>query len=110
MTMLVVDGALVGIAEDFGSLLGFLEFLLGVLVTRIAVRVIFHGQSAVSLLDVGFRRGARQIEHLVVVAFRHSAPSPPGGPIPLKDQDAFFLSFTSSNSASTASSFAFPEE
>ena len=74
MPVLVVDGALVGLAENFVSLLGFLEFLFGFLVTRIAVRVIFHGKTAVGLLDVGLRRGARQIQHLVVIAFRHSPP------------------------------------
>src|SRR6185503_5167721 len=42
--VLVVDGALVGVAEDLGGLLGFLEFVFGVLVTRIAVRVKFHGK------------------------------------------------------------------
>ena len=75
--MLVVDGALLAVAENLVGLLGLLEFLLGILVTRIAIRVKFHGKTTVGLLDVGLRRGARQIEHLVVVAFRHSASPPP---------------------------------
>jgi hypothetical protein len=74
MAVLVVDGALLGLAENLVSLLGFLEFLFGVLVTRIAVRMVFHRQTTICLLDVGLGRGARQIEHLVVIAFRHSAP------------------------------------
>ena len=73
MAVLVVDGALVRFAENFVGLLGFLEFLFGVLVARIAIRVIFHRKTTIGLLDVGLGRGARQIEHLVVVAFRHSA-------------------------------------
>ena len=74
MAMLVVDGALVRLAENFVGLFGFLEFLFRVFVARIAVRVIFHRKTTVGLLDVGFGRGARQIEHLVVIAFRHSRP------------------------------------
>ena len=74
MAVLVVDGALVRLAENFVSLFGFLEFLFRVLVTRIAIRVIFHRKTTVGLLDVGLGRGARQIEHLVVIAFRHSRP------------------------------------
>jgi len=72
--VLIVDGALVRLAENFVSLLGFLEFLFGVFVTRISIRVIFHRKSAVGLLDVGLGRGARQIEHLVVITFRHFQP------------------------------------
>ena len=74
MPMLVVDGPLVRFAENFVSLLGFLEFLFRVLVIRIAVRMKFHGKTAVGLLDVGLGRGARQIEHLVVITFRHYPP------------------------------------
>ena len=77
VAVLVVDSALVRFAENLVSLLGFLEFLFRVLVTRIAVRMKFHGKATVGLLDVSLRRSARQIEHLVVVAFRHSASSPP---------------------------------
>ena len=73
MPMLVVDSPLVRFAENFVSLFGFLEFLFRVLVIRVSVRMKFHGKTTVGLLDVGLRRGARQIEHLVVIAFRHSA-------------------------------------
>jgi hypothetical protein len=78
MAVLIVDRALVCLAEDFVSLFGFLEFLFRILVTRIAVRVIFHGKATVGLLYVGLRRGARQIEHLVIIAFCHAWPSLPG--------------------------------
>jgi hypothetical protein len=71
--VLIVDRALVRLAENLVSLLGFLEFLFGLLVARIAVRVIFHGKATVGFLDVSLRRRARQIEHLVVVAFRPCA-------------------------------------
>src|SRR5690349_4714594 len=74
MTVLIVDGSLVGFAENFVSLLGFLEFLFGFLVAGIAVRVVLHRQTAIGLLDVGLGRGARNIEHLVVIAFRHFPP------------------------------------
>ncbi len=43
--MLIVDSALVGLTENLVGLLGLLELLFGLFITRIAVRVIFHGQA-----------------------------------------------------------------
>jgi hypothetical protein len=71
MAVLVVDGALVRLAKDFVGFLRFLELLFGFLITRIAVRVIFHGQAPIRLLDVGLGRGAWHVQHLVVVELRH---------------------------------------
>src|SRR5581483_7286669 len=48
----VVLGALVGVGEDGVGLVGLLEALLGLLVPRVAVRVVLHGQAAVRLLDL----------------------------------------------------------
>jgi hypothetical protein len=59
MAVLVVDGALVGLRQNFVGLLGLFEFLFGILITRISVRVIFHRKTTIGLLDVGLRRGAR---------------------------------------------------
>jgi hypothetical protein len=52
VAVLVVGGAFLGVREDFVGFLGFLEFLLGRRIVRIAVRVVLHGQLAVGLLDL----------------------------------------------------------
>ena len=57
MTVLVIDGALLRIGEDFAGLLGLFEQLLRILVVRIAVRMVLHGEAAIRLLDL--RLGCR---------------------------------------------------
>ncbi len=52
MAVLVVGRPLAGIGEDLVGLVGLLELVLGFLVARIAVRVVFHRQAAVGLLQV----------------------------------------------------------
>jgi hypothetical protein len=59
VTVLIVDGALVGLRENFIGLLGLFEFLFGFLIPGVAIRVIFHRKTTIGLLDVGLRRGAR---------------------------------------------------
>src|ERR1700679_690981 len=56
---LVVDGALLRVAEDFVGLLRFLEFMFRVRIVWIAVRMIFHGEPAVGLLDIDLGRVSR---------------------------------------------------
>ena len=73
MSELVVGRALARVREDFVGLLGFLEFLLGALVVRIAVRMMFHRELAIGLLDVLLGSVAAQAEDRVVVAFRHAS-------------------------------------
>ncbi len=72
MTVLVVRGALVRIGEDLVGFLGLLELLLGLLIARIAIGVIFHRQAPVGLFDLSFGRGLRNIQDLVIVALRHA--------------------------------------
>src|ERR1700722_10965128 len=84
----------------------------------------FHGEAAIRLFDVGFRRTARQVENLVVILLRHLSPWSLNAPqkrtagihvpaVPLTytsratlSLQAFLrsLSLTSSNSASSTSS------
>ena len=74
---LVVGGALLGVGEDLVGLLRLLEFLLGTLVVRVAVRVVLHRELAVGLLDVLFGRVPVDAQNRVVVALCHvSDPSP----------------------------------
>src|SRR5262249_14454369 len=69
MSKLVVALALLAIDQHAVSLGAFLELLLGFNVSRIAVRMVLHGQLTVSALDLLFRRGAGDTQHLVVIAF-----------------------------------------
>ena len=52
----VVQAALLGVGEDRVRLRRFLEFVLGRLVARIAIRVVLHRQLAVRALDLDFGR------------------------------------------------------
>src|SRR5882672_12373888 len=58
MAVLVVGRPLRRVRQDLVGLLGFLEFLFGLVVARIAVRMEFHREAPIRLLDVGFARRA----------------------------------------------------
>src|SRR5690606_22718308 len=60
---LVVAGALVRIRQDLVGVRRLLEPLLGVLVARVAIRVVLHGEPPVRLLDLGLARLAPDAEH-----------------------------------------------
>ena len=62
-----------GVGQDLVGFLGFLEFVLGALVVRIAVRMVLHRELAIRLLDVVFGCVAIDAEHRVVVALRHES-------------------------------------
>ena len=69
MTVLVVSGAFVGVGEDFVGFFGLLELSFGRLVVRIAVRVIFHGQTTVGFLQLIIRGTFVNTQDFVVIAF-----------------------------------------
>ena len=71
VAVLIVDGALLRVGQHFVGFLGLLEFFFGLVIVGIAVGMKFHRQAAIGLLDLGFRRGARDVEHLVVIALGH---------------------------------------
>ena len=73
MTIAVVRGLLLRVGEHLVGLLGLLEFLFGILVVRIAVRVVLHGQLAVGLLDFVVASVAIDAEDFVVIPFGHDA-------------------------------------
>ena len=68
MSELVVACTLVGVAENVVGLGGLLELLLGFLVARIAVGVVFDGHFLVGLLYLVFRGAFLYAKHLVVVS------------------------------------------
>ena len=74
MSKLVVDGALMRIAQDFVRLFAFFETGFGFRVVGIAIRMKFHRETAVGLFYVGFRRVSRQVEELIVILLRHCLP------------------------------------
>src|SRR5688572_229096 len=71
---LIVGGALLRIRQDLVRLLRLLEFVLGTLVIRIAIRMVLHRVLAIGLLQVVVGRIAIETEHRVVVPLRHSTP------------------------------------
>ncbi len=77
MPELVVDGALVRVAQHLVRLFAFLEAVFGFRVVGIAIRMKFHCEAAVGLFDLGFRRVSRQVEELIVILLRHCIPLRP---------------------------------
>src|ERR1017187_41020 len=75
MAKSVIGGALLLVAEDFVGFADFLEFLLGFLVSRILVGMVFERQLAIGLLDFLFRDRALDAKHLVIIALGHSGSS-----------------------------------
>src|SRR5262249_5320977 len=68
---LIVQSAFILIKQNLARVGGFLEPLLGLLVPRIAVRVVLAGQLSVRLADLLLGRVARHAEHLIKIATRH---------------------------------------
>jgi hypothetical protein len=68
----VVHVALVGIGEHGIGFRRLLEVLFGDLVTGIAIGMVFECELAIRALDLLVGGGARNAEHLVIVAFAHA--------------------------------------
>src|SRR2546426_3550982 len=75
MTELVISRAFLGVSQDLVRLFCFLEFFFGSLVVRIAVRMMFHREFPIRLLDVFFGSVAIDAQYRVIVAFGHSSLS-----------------------------------
>jgi hypothetical protein len=71
VTVLIVNGALLFVRQYLVGLLGLFEFLFGLVIVRIAVRVKFHGQTPIRLLQFGFGGCAGNFQHHVVIALGH---------------------------------------
>ena len=69
MAELVIGSTFPGIAEDFIGLFAFLEIFLGVLVVRVAVRVVFLRCTPVGLLQFSLTGVLRYAQHFIVIAF-----------------------------------------
>ena len=69
MTELVIGGTFVRIGEYLESFLGFLELGFGLIVIRIAIRMIFHCQAPERLFDIGLRCAVGHLQNFVVIAF-----------------------------------------
>jgi hypothetical protein len=74
MAELIVDRALLRVGQDLIGFLGLLELVFRGRIVRIAIRMKFHGQAPIGLLDVGLRRISRYVEELVVILLRHYPP------------------------------------
>ena len=70
----VISRPLLLVLQDVIGLVDFLEFVLGRCITRIAVRVILHGEPAIGSLNVLDRCAARETKRGVVVLLRHDKP------------------------------------
>ena len=88
MPVLIVGSTLAAIGEHFVRFVGFLEFLFGVLVIRIAVGVELHRQATVRLLQLSLAGTALHTQYFVIVSFRHFSRIPlEPAPVLLRDCD-----------------------
>ena len=69
MTELIVLLALLLVGKHFVGFGCFLELLLGLLIVRITVGVIFDGELAVRLFYFIGRCGLRHPKHLIIISF-----------------------------------------
>src|SRR5260221_436671 len=67
----VIGRALLIVLQDVIGLADFLEFMLGGLVPRVAVRMELHRQAAIGLLQLLRRGVAPNTEGIVIVLLRH---------------------------------------
>jgi hypothetical protein len=67
----IIGGALLRILQAVIGLVDFLELRLGLLVARIAIRVVLHGQLAEGDLEFDLGHFAADLEHLVKVTLGH---------------------------------------
>src|SRR5690625_611800 len=67
----VIGRAHLRVLQDTVGLVDFLESLFGFRIARIPIRVIFHGQLAVSLLEFLFAGAPLDPQRLVVISFGH---------------------------------------
>ena len=71
VTVAVVGVALAAVAQHLVGFAHFLELVFGLLVTRIAVRVVLHGHLPIGFLDLFVGGVLAHPEHGVIVAFGH---------------------------------------
>ena len=91
----VVPCALLRVAEDLVRLGRLLELALGLLVARIAVRMVLQRRLAERLLQVIRRRVARHAQNLVIVLFSHQPGSRSGSERSETDTRHYFIYVTS---------------
>ena len=71
VAVLVVGGALLGVAQNLIGMAELLEIFLGGLVAGVFVRMKFYRLFAVGFFDFVVVRAARHAENFVIVAFGH---------------------------------------
>ena len=69
MAILVIGRALCAVHQDIVGLGGFLEFVLGIGIVRIAVRVVLHCHPAIGLFDFLVVDTLVDTQNIVIIAF-----------------------------------------
>ena len=69
MAVAIIQRAFLGVGENRVSLGNFLKSLLRIRIIRIAIRMLLHGELAVSALQFNFGYRAAYAKHFVIVAF-----------------------------------------
>src|SRR5690554_683427 len=72
MSELVIGGPSIGVGQHLVGFGGFFELLFGLFISRITVRVILHGKTPISLLNLFFVRRLWNTQYFVIIALSHS--------------------------------------
>src|SRR5690606_26439564 len=72
VAVLIIGRTLLFVGKHFVGFVGFFEFFLSGRIVRVAVRMIFHGHTAVGLFQICRRNIFGNTENLVVVALGHT--------------------------------------
>ena len=73
MSELIVSAPLLAVGKDLVGFRCLFKLAVCIGVVRIAVRVVFHRDTAICLLDVLLRGRSINSKHFVIVAFRHNS-------------------------------------
>ena len=71
----VIGGALVAVLEHVVGLVELLELVFALVVTRIAIGMMLHGELAECGLEVGVAGVACNTQDFVIIAFGHAGPA-----------------------------------
>ena len=74
MTKLIVDLALLAIAEHFVGFVGFFELFFGSRISGITVRMQLHGDATVGLFQVAVRDVSVNAQDFVIISLCHALP------------------------------------
>ena len=72
MAVLIIAGAFLCVREDFEGFVCLLEFILGLFVVGVTIRVMLHRHATIGLLEIRLCGIAGHTQYFVVISFGHN--------------------------------------